>query len=160
MKKETVKEMEEIWNERNTVFRRIRIRKKEATDLAGNNCIKNKNGKVVFAENGRKRVWKEHMKAIMNDGMVNVEVVEGPIEPFATNEVERALRIMKNGKASGPAGIVKEHIAVSPHGKQVILQILMKSSMERICLMTGGQVQFLPFIRRKVAISNVLAIEM
>ena len=39
------------------------------------------------------------------------------------NEVERALGIMKNGKASGPTGIVKEHLAASPHGKQVILQI-------------------------------------
>ena len=57
------------------------------------------------------------------DGMVNVEVVEGPMEPFAMNEVERALGIMKNGKASGPTGIVKEHLPASPHVKQVILQI-------------------------------------
>ena len=68
------------------------------------------------------------MEAIMNkenpwNGMVNVEVVEGPMEPFAINEVERALGIMKNGKASSPTGIVKEHLAASPHGKQVILQI-------------------------------------
>ena len=57
------------------------------------------------------------------DEMVNVEVVEGLMEPFAMNEVERALGIKKNGKASGPTGIVKEHIAASPHRKQVILQI-------------------------------------
>ena len=55
--------------------------------------------------------------------MVNVEVVEGPMEPFAMNEVERALVIMKNSKAGGPTGIFKEHLAASPHGKQVILQI-------------------------------------
>ena len=54
--------------------------------------------------------------------MVNVEVVEGPMEPIAMNEVERALGIMKNGKTSGPTEIVKEHLA-SPHCKQVILQI-------------------------------------
>ena len=54
---------------------------------------------------------------------MNVKVVEGPMEPFAMNEVERALGIMKNGKASGPTGFVKEHPAASPHGKQVILQI-------------------------------------
>ena len=72
------------------------------------------------------------MEAIMDeenpwDGMVNVEVVEGPMEPFAINEVEIALKIMKNGKASGPTGIVKEPLAASPHGEQVILQI------SRIC---------------------------
>ena len=53
------------------------------------------------------------MEAIMNeenpwDGMVNVEAVESPMEPFAMNEVERALEIMKNGKASDPTGIVGE----------------------------------------------------
>ena len=127
MKNEAVKEMDEIRNDRNVVFR-MRMMKKEANDLAGNNCIKDENRNIVFAENGRKRVWKEHMEAIMNeenpwDGKVNVEVVEGPMEPFAMNEVKRALEIVKNGKASGPIGIVEEHLAASPHGKKVILQI-------------------------------------
>ena len=67
MKNEAVKEMEEIRNHRNFVFRRMRMTKKEANDLAGNNCIKDENGKIVFAEDGRKRVWKEHMEAIMNE---------------------------------------------------------------------------------------------
>ena len=55
--------------------------------------------------------------------MVNVEVVEGPMEPFAMNEVEKAPEIMKNGKTSGPTGIVKKHLAASLHGELVILQI-------------------------------------
>ena len=62
MKNEAVKEMEEIWNDRNVVFRRMRMMKKEANDLAGNNCIKDENGNIVFAEDGRKRVWKEHWR--------------------------------------------------------------------------------------------------
>ena len=131
MKNEAVKEMEEIRNDKNVIFRRMRMMKKEANDLAGNNCIKDENGKIVFVEDSRKRVWKEHMKAIMNeenpwDRMVNVEVVEGTMEPFAMIEVERALGIMKNGKGSGPTGIVKGHLAASSHGKQVILQIANK----------------------------------
>ena len=60
MKNEVVKEMEEIWNDRNVVFRRMRVMKKEANDLAGNNCIKDKNGKIIFAENGRKSVERAH----------------------------------------------------------------------------------------------------
>ena len=68
------------------------------------------------------------MGAIMNeknpwDGMVNVEMVEGLMEPFAMIEIERKLKIMKNGKASGLTGIVKKHLVASPHGKQVILKI-------------------------------------
>ena len=74
------------------------------------------------------RVWKEHMEAIMNEensrvGMVNVEVVEGPMEPFAINEKERALGIIKKSKASGPTGIVKEHLAASLQGEQKIFKI-------------------------------------
>ena len=67
MKNEAVKEMEEIRNDRNVVFRRMRMMKKEANDLAGNDCIKDENGKILFAEGGRKRAWKEHMEAIMNE---------------------------------------------------------------------------------------------
>ena len=80
--------MEEIWNDRNVVFSRMRIVKKKTSDLAGNNCIKNNNENIVFAGKGWKRVWKEQVEVIMNeenpwDGMMNVEVVEGPMEPFA-----------------------------------------------------------------------------
>ena len=67
MKNEAAKVMEEIRNDRNVVFRRMRMIKKKANDLAGNNCIKDENGNIVFAEDGRKRVWKEHMEAIMNE---------------------------------------------------------------------------------------------
>ena len=56
MKNEVIKEMDEKRNDRNVVFRRIRMMKKEAGDLSGNNCIKYKNGEVVFAEHGPKRV--------------------------------------------------------------------------------------------------------
>ena len=75
-----MKEIEEIRNDRNVIFCRMRMMKKKENNLAGNNCIKAKNGNIVFAEDGRKRVWKEHMEAIMKeenpwDGMVNVEVV-------------------------------------------------------------------------------------
>ena len=55
MKKKAVKEMEEIRNDRNVIFQRIRMMKKEASDLAGNNCIRDKNGRIVFAEDGRRK---------------------------------------------------------------------------------------------------------
>ena len=57
MKKEAVEEMEEIRNDRNFVFRRVRMMKKEASDLADNKCIKDKYRKTVFAQSSRKRVW-------------------------------------------------------------------------------------------------------
>ena len=66
-KKEAVKKMEEIRNDRNVVFRKMKKMKKQTSDSADNNCIKDKNGKIVFTGDGRKRVWKERMEAIMND---------------------------------------------------------------------------------------------
>ena len=60
------KAMDKIRNDRNVVFRRIRVKKK-ASDLASNDFIKDKNGKIAFSEDGRKRVWKEHMEFIMNE---------------------------------------------------------------------------------------------
>ena len=50
-------------------------------------------------------------------------MAESLVKPFGIDEVEKELDIMKHGKTSGPTGIIKEHIAASPHGKQVILQI-------------------------------------
>ena len=55
--------------------------------------------------------------------MVVVKVVEGLVESFAMDEMEKGLGIMKNSKANRPTGIVKEHLAAFPHRKQVILQI-------------------------------------
>ena len=63
MKKEAVKEIEEMteWrNDRNVVFRRMRMMKKEASDLAVNNCINDNNAKIVFAEDGWKSVEGAH----------------------------------------------------------------------------------------------------
>ena len=95
---------------------------------AGNNCVRDNNEKILFAEDGRTKVWKEHMEAIMNEEnswnvMVKIEVIEGPVEPFAIDELEKRLGTMKSGKDSGLTGIVKEHLADSPHSKQVILEI-------------------------------------
>ena len=98
--------MEEIRNNKNVVFCRIRMMKKEASDLAGDECIRSKNGEAVFAEDGRKKVWKKHVEASINeenpwDGIVNVEAVESLMEPFVMNDVDKALGIMMNGKVSG-----------------------------------------------------------
>ena len=100
------------------------------------------------------RVWKEHMEAIMNkenpwDGMVNVEMVEGSMEPFAMNEVERALGTMKKGKASCPNGIIEEHLAVSPHGKQVILQIAKKILNGKEMLYDWRMSKVVPIYKKK-----------
>ena len=100
----------------------MRMMRNDSSNLAGSNCIKDKNGK--FSEDGRMRVWNEHMKAIMNEGnpwnrMVDVEEIEDPVKSFAEDEMEKGLGIIKNGKASGPTKIVKKHLAAYPHGRKL-----------------------------------------
>ena len=84
--------------------------------------------------------------------MVTVEMVVGIVEPFAKDKMKKGLEIVKNGKASEPTEIVKEHLVASPYLEQVILQIENEIFDEKICLMTGRREQFSPFIRRKVTL--------
>ena len=111
-----------------TVIKLLSCYAEEANDLAGNNCIRDNNEKIELLQGWSKQTVEGALKAIMKeenpwDEMMEVKVVEGPVEPFAMNEVEKGLGIMKNDKASGPTGIVKKHLAAFPHGKQAILQI-------------------------------------
>ena len=78
MKREVVKNLEEIKDYRNFVFRRLKMMEKEASNLAGNNCIGLMNGRTVIAGYGRKNVLKDYVKAIMIkenpwNGLVNAD---------------------------------------------------------------------------------------
>ena len=62
-----------------------------------------------FIEEDRAKIWKEHMERIMNeknkwDCMVETDVVEGPVEKVAHNEIVEAIQSMKSGKAIGTSG--------------------------------------------------------
>ena len=71
-------------------------------------------GKLVADGNQKCRMntWKLSRMSIFH-GMV-----EGSVDPFVIDEVEKALGVMKNGKADEPTGIVKRHLAAFPHRKQ------------------------------------------
>ena len=90
--------------------------------------------------------------------MVNVEVVEVLLRPFAMNEVKKALGIMENGKASEPTEIVKKQLATSPYGKQVMLQIANEIIDGKNMLHDWTTLQ-LTFIRKNVSLWTVRAIE-
>ena len=59
-----------------------------------------------FVEEDRAKIWKEHMEKIMNkknkwDHMVETDVVDGPVEKVARNEIMEAMQKIKSGKATG-----------------------------------------------------------
>ena len=71
-----------------------------------------------FIEEDRAKIWKEHMEKIMNEEnerehMVEIGLVEGPVEKMARNEMIEAMRKMKSGKATGPSEVSVEMIVAS-----------------------------------------------
>ena len=122
------KELDDMKSDRNFILKKLRIVKIDPCDTRGSNCLENKSGEIVTGIGGRKRVWKEHMEAIMNeetqwDGVVDTDKVEGPMERFVKENVSEAVGRARNGNAGGSSGIVKEHFTASQNGKQVILEI-------------------------------------
>ena len=75
-------------------------------------------GILVVSEKDRGKLWKEHMKKIMNvenewDQMVEANMVEGPVEGVTHEEVMEATNKMKLGKAAGPSEVNMDMIKAS-----------------------------------------------
>ena len=64
------------------------------------------------------KIWKKYMEKIMNennkwDHMVETDVVEGPVEKVAHNEIVKPMQKMKLGKATGPSEVSVEMMVAS-----------------------------------------------
>ena len=83
---------------------------------------------MCFIED-RAKIWKEHMKKIMNeenkwDHMVETDVVEGLVEKVARNKIVEAMKTMKSGKATGPYEVSVEMIVASSEiGVKVMMEL-------------------------------------
>ena len=99
-------ELNNLYQNSNSVFYFLRKMKKEGKDVEGGRCLRGGNKRLGFIEEDRAKIRKEHMKNIMNqenkwDHMVETDVVEGPVEKVACNEIVKAMQKMKSGKATG-----------------------------------------------------------
>ena len=80
--------------------------------------LRGRQGQLGFIEENGAKIWKEHMEKIMNkenewDHMVETNVVEGPMEKVARNEIVKAKQRIKSGKATGPSEVSAEMIVAS-----------------------------------------------
>ena len=97
--------------------------------MMGNGCVRDRFGKLCTDERERAQVWKDYMEKVMNeenewDGDVEVDVTHGPIERVMTEEVVKAIKEMKLGKAAGVSEVAAEHIKASGMvGIEVIMGI-------------------------------------
>ena len=75
--------------------------------------MKDANGKVLVENDQVKEEWRKYMEKLLNeentwDNATTCDKVEGPCELIRRDEILKALRLMKKGKAAGPTGIVSE----------------------------------------------------
>ena len=74
--------------------------------------MKDANGKVLVENDQVKEEWRKYMEKLLNeentwDNATTCDKVEGPCELIRRDEILKALRLMKKGKAAGPTGIVR-----------------------------------------------------
>ena len=111
------------------MFRIAKQSVKDRKDVMGNGCVRDRFGKLCTNERERAEVWKYHMEKVMNeenewDGDVEVDVTHGPIEEVTMEEVEKAVKSMKLGKATRVSEVAVEHIIASGMvGIEVITRI-------------------------------------
>ena len=125
---EANQELNDLYQNSNSVFYFLKI-KKEGKDLEGGRCLRRRDRRLGFIEKDRAKILKEHMEKIMNkknksDYMVETDVVEGPVEKVAHNEIVEAMQRMKSGKATGPSEVRVEMIVANGEiGVKVMMEL-------------------------------------
>ena len=89
-------------------------------DVVGEKCIRNDNGELATTDQEKLLAWQQHYERLLNeefnwdeDSLVFNEPNIGPRPEIDSESVRRALRKMKNGKASGTSGVVAEMLLAS-----------------------------------------------
>ena len=81
------------------------------------------------------------MNALLNEENPNhfedVPATEGPIEDITLEEVRKAMKGMKNRKATGPSGIFNDMIKLARDTGAVKLHSFSKTTQEETCRSSG-----------------------
>ena len=129
MRMETNQELNNLYQNSNSVFYFLRRMRNEGKDVEGGRCLRGENGRLGFSEEDRAKIWKEHMEKIMNeenewDRMVETNLVEGPVEKVVRNDIVEAIQSMKSGKATGTSEVSVEMIVASGEiGVKVMMEL-------------------------------------
>ena len=96
------------------VLRMVKQRGKDSKDIYQTKLIKDEDGKVLVEDAEILQRWRDYFKTLMNvenpreSRQEQQRVVQEETSAITSNEVERALRKMKNGKAVGPDNLPVE----------------------------------------------------
>ena len=94
------------------MFRIAAQMKKDKVDVAGSRFVKNLDGNLLIEPGAVASRWKEYFSRLLNEENENQievsDIISGPIEDIKREEVEVAMRKMKNRRATGPSGVAVE----------------------------------------------------
>ncbi|KAK3534933.1 hypothetical protein QTP70_002015 [Hemibagrus guttatus] len=109
------------------LYRLARQRDRDGKDVQQVRVIKDRDGRVLTSEESVQRRWKEYFEELMNEEnerekrVEGVNSVEQKVDKIRKDEVRKALKRMKSGKAVGPDDtymVVKLVEAVNYHLQQ------------------------------------------
>ncbi|KAK3532065.1 hypothetical protein QTP86_006795 [Hemibagrus guttatus] len=93
------------------LYRLARQRDRDGKDVQQVRVIKDRDGRVLTSEESVQRRWKEYFEGLMNEEnerekrVEGVNSVEQKVDKIRKDEVRKALKRMKSGKAVGPDDI-------------------------------------------------------
>ncbi|KAK3562277.1 hypothetical protein QTP86_033344 [Hemibagrus guttatus] len=96
------------------LYRLARQRDRDGKDVQQVRVIKDRDGRVLTSEESVQRRWKEYFEELMNEEnerekrVEGVNFVEQKVDKIRKDEVRKALKRMKSGKAVGPDDIPVE----------------------------------------------------
>ncbi|KAK3532136.1 hypothetical protein QTP86_008585 [Hemibagrus guttatus] len=96
------------------LYRLARQRDRDGKDVQQDRVIEDRDGRVLTSEESVQRRWKEYFEELMNEENERVKRVEGvnsveqEIDKIRKDEVRKALKRIKSGKAVGPDDIPVE----------------------------------------------------
>ncbi|KAK3506576.1 hypothetical protein QTP70_009900 [Hemibagrus guttatus] len=96
------------------LYRLARQRDRDGKDMQQVRVIKDRDGRVLTSEESVQRRWKEYFEELMNEEnerekrVKGVNSVEQKVDKIRKDEVRKALKRMKSGKAVGPDDIPVE----------------------------------------------------
>ena len=128
MRMEANQELNNVYQNSNSVFYYLTRMKKEGKNVEGGRCLRGEDGQLGFIEEDRAKIWKEHMEKMNEenewDRMVETDLVEGPVEKVACNEIVEVIQSMKSGNATGPSEVSVEMIVASGEiGVKVMMEL-------------------------------------
>ena len=120
------------------MYRMAAQMKRDKKNVCGTNFVQNAFGDIKINEVDVRSRWREYFSVLLNEENPNhfedVPATEGPIEDITLEEVRKAIKGMKNHKATGPSGIYSDMINLAGDtGTLELHKVFQKIIQEETC---------------------------